>query len=303
MRNSSSWQMDGTFQSCPTIFKQIYSIHAYVGNDAMSRKMVPVVYCLLPDKTEESYMTFFKELKSYALEVDCVLNPAHIVTDFELAVINVIKIEFPDATHNGCLFHFGQNIWRKIQSCHLATKYGKDSDFSLKLRHMISLAYLPPEEILEAFTMLKDNVFPEEAEAVVEYLEKYYVVGKIHSRVTETGVSVTKTSPIFPPTLWSVHRSNTLHLPRTQNKIEAWHRRWNGLLSQTRFGVYTTIQYMQKEQMSTNHAIEKGNASVEKTPPRKKGLRRFNAIERICENKTKMNTLDFLRAIASHVDL
>jgi hypothetical protein len=41
-------------------------------------------------------------------------------------------------------FHLGQNLWRKIQSCGLATQYGNDEDFSLKLQNIPALAFLPP---------------------------------------------------------------------------------------------------------------------------------------------------------------
>lgn len=302
LHESTTWIMDGTFQSCPSLFTQIYTIHAYVGNDSKSRRTVPVVYCLLCNKAEETYMTLFKELKSFALEHEIILNPQHIVTDFEIAVINVIKIEFPESTHNGCFFHLGQNIWRKIQSCQLAAKYGKESDFALKLRHIAALAYLPPEEIPDAFTSIKDNVLPEEAERVIEWFETYYVYGKISSRSKGNNVCVTKRAPLFPPSLWSVHRSNTLYLPRTQNKVEAWHRRWNGLLSKTHFGLYTTITFFQKEQMTSNHIIEKVRASVEGTPPRKKCTRKSHAIQKICDNKDNLDTLQFLRAIANHIE-
>lgn len=93
------------------------------------------------------------------------LNPQHVMTDFEIAVINTVKIEFPEATHKCCLFHLGQNVWRKIQSCGLASRYARDSEFSLRTRHMIASAYLPPEEITDAFAQLKSEVLPEEAES------------------------------------------------------------------------------------------------------------------------------------------
>ena len=31
--------------------------------------------------------------------------------------------------------------------------------------------------------------------------------------------------PLFPPALWSVYDSTELGIPRTQNVVEAWHRR------------------------------------------------------------------------------
>ncbi|KAL0902279.1 hypothetical protein ABMA27_000184 [Loxostege sticticalis] len=203
--------MDGTFKTYPALLRQIYSIHAIVGHDDKSKRSVPLVYCLLTDKTEESYLAFMRELISYAAEYEYDLNPQHIVTDVEIAIINVIRFDFPDAHHQGCLFHLGQNVWRQIQRSGLASRYGSDSDFSLKFRCLIALAYLSPEEIPEAFKTLKESVLPEEASSVTEWFETYDVLGKLIS------------TPMFPPQLWSINTNNELQLPRTQNKVEAWH--------------------------------------------------------------------------------
>lgn len=234
--------MDGTFCTCPGLFTQIYSIHGIVGNDIDSRKIVPLVY-------------------AYAEELQCELNPQHILTDFETAVINVVKIYFPEATHTGCLFHLGQNVWRQIQKSGFASRYGNDSKFSLQLRHIVALAYLTPEEIPDAFILLKEKVLPEEAEPIIEWFETYYVQGRKKSQSKGTKLCISQTPSLFPPQLWSIHKINELGLPRTQNNVEAWHRRWDCLQNNNRHGLYATIQSLIKEQVSTNHSVEKAKAS------------------------------------------
>lgn len=274
-----------------------------VGNDIDSRKIVPLVYCFLGHKTEETYMMMFKELLAYTEELQCELNPQHILTDFETAVINVVKIYFPEANHTGCLFHLAQNLWRQIQKSGLASKYGNDSKFSLELRHIVALAYLTPEEIPDAFKVLKEKVLPEEAETVVHWFETYYVHGKKISRTKGTKLCISLTPPLFPPQLWSIHRINELCLPRTQNNVEAWHRRWNYLQNNNRHGLYATIRSLIKEQISTNHVIEKAQASVDKTPPKKKKKIVSDCIAKISANRNNMELLPFLRAIANHIEL
>ncbi|XP_049867236.1 uncharacterized protein LOC126367652 [Pectinophora gossypiella] len=303
LRDAILWLMDGTFRTCPNLFTQLYSIHAIVGHDEDSKKILPVLYCFLMDKSEETYMAFFQALKEYAMEFEYILNPQYILTDYEMAVINTVKIEFPDAEHKGCLFHLGQNVWRKIQSSGLQSLYGSNSEFALKIRHIVALAYLPHEEIPEAFRVLKNEVLPKEAESVTLWFENYYVLGKVKSQqINSTKLTVKRKNPMFPPKLWSVYTNNELNLPRTQNNVEAWHRRWNYLLNNNRYGVYVTISHLQKEQITTNHAIEKSMASITRTPPKKKGKRTMNAIKRICDNRENMTTLSFLRAIATHLE-
>ncbi|KAL0851899.1 hypothetical protein ABMA28_000188 [Loxostege sticticalis] len=249
--------MDGTFKTCPALF----------GHDDKTKKSVPLVYCILTDKTEESYLAFMRE--HHMLEYEYDLNPQHIVTDFEIAIINVIRIDFPDAHHQGCLFHLGQNVWRQIQRSGLASRYGSDGDVSLKLRCLIALAYLSPEEIPEAFKTLKESVLPEEASSVTEWFETYYVLGKLIS------------TPMFPPQLWSINTNNELRLPRTQNKVEAWHRRWNTLQNNNRHGLYETIREMRKKQIAIKHAVEKALSCI----PRKKNERSFSCTFNVMRKK------------------
>lgn len=65
LKNSLIWLMDGTFQCCPLLFAQLYSVHGLIGSGA-NAKVVPLVYALLTHKTQECYTHFFQELKRYA---------------------------------------------------------------------------------------------------------------------------------------------------------------------------------------------------------------------------------------------
>lgn len=170
--------MDGTFKCCPNLFLQLYSIHGIVGYEGAQR-IVPLVYGFLTRKTVECYVQFFRGLKDYASEFNIQLEAGHVMTDFELAAINAVKIEFPGSVHKGCFFHLGQILWRKIQENGLSAKYGEDNEFALKLRHLTALAFLEPSEIPDAFLLLKTNVLPPEAE-----FENNYVLGKCNPQQT-----------------------------------------------------------------------------------------------------------------------
>ena len=62
-----------------------------------------------------------------------------------------------------------------------------------------------------------------EADALIKYFEKCYVNGKVLN--TRTSGAPRFTPPLFPPEIWSVYQNNQEGYPRTQNKVEAWHRR------------------------------------------------------------------------------
>ena len=55
---SKHWYDDGNFKTVPSIFGQLYTIHG-----VKSGKIMPLVYALLPNKTEETYKKFLVALK------------------------------------------------------------------------------------------------------------------------------------------------------------------------------------------------------------------------------------------------
>ena len=103
---SLHWFSDGTFKVCPEIFYQLYTLHALI-----NERVIPCIYALLPNKTEETYHRFFSEvavvLQQYV--------PSDIMMDFELASINASSVNFPGVEMKGCFYHLSSNLWKRIQ--------------------------------------------------------------------------------------------------------------------------------------------------------------------------------------------
>jgi hypothetical protein len=298
LSRASFWLMDGTFKTVPTVFRQLYSIHAPVGGE--NSRILPLVYSLVTSKSEEIYKSLFEELVDFAAENDLTLQPSIILTDFELASINASHHVFPNVENKGCFFHLGQSGWRKIQSCGLATRYGNDEQFSLMLRHLFALAFLPPQEIPEAFDTLKLEM-PPEADEVVQWFEDNYVHGRIRRHLR--GTTVIRSAPLFPPQLWSVYNLNEMGIPRTQNNVEAWHRRWEILVGQSHVGVYRMIEELQKEQQSVDLQVE-SIIRGERRPAKKRYLiERETRIMTIVDDRENRSVMDFLRGIAHNLTI
>lgn len=105
---SSTWFSDGTFSVCPSLFTQLYTIHGMYGDVAL-----PLIYALLPDKAESTYIRVLEAIKDKAEQFQVNFpEPETVVSDFELAIINAVKAVFPHATLRLCFFHLGQSIWR-----------------------------------------------------------------------------------------------------------------------------------------------------------------------------------------------
>lgn len=81
------WIMDGTFKTVPTIFTQLYSIHAPVGPEDRTR-IPPLAYGLMSRKSLECYKALFQILNDFAVENNIILRPPIIISDYEQAAIN-----------------------------------------------------------------------------------------------------------------------------------------------------------------------------------------------------------------------
>ncbi|CAG8517757.1 9673_t:CDS:2, partial [Ambispora gerdemannii] len=270
------WIMDGTFKTVPTLFRQLYTIHAPVGSENNSR-ILPLVYILMTSKSEELYIKLFQDLINFAEENDIQLKSSRILTDFEQAAINASNIEFSGVTNKECFFYLGQSGWRKIQNCGLATQYGENEHFSFMLRHLFALAFLSQHEISAAFDILKLEMSPE-AKEVVQWFEDNYVHGRMRTQLRNG-------------------------IPRTQNNVEAWYCRWETLIGQAHVGVYTIIKEFQKEQQKVEFQIENILRGEQRPKPRKKILDREKRIMTVVENRANCTVMEFLHEIAHNLSL
>ncbi|XP_060065155.1 uncharacterized protein LOC132545490 [Ylistrum balloti] len=80
---SDTFFCDGTFYNCPTMFHQIFSVH--VQNEGT---MTPVVYALLPGKSQAIYSRFFTLLQDHMAHFDIPFRPTTAFVDFEVAAHN-----------------------------------------------------------------------------------------------------------------------------------------------------------------------------------------------------------------------
>lgn len=89
-------------------FTQLYTLHASVNGTVF-----PLVFGLLPNKSEATYNRFFGLLKDAIQDLQSVLNPEHWLLDFEVAAKNAVQRNFPGTFLKSCFFHFTKCIWRK----------------------------------------------------------------------------------------------------------------------------------------------------------------------------------------------
>lgn len=116
LSRSREWFADGTFDTAPGLFEQLYTIHVVQFN-----AVIPVVYALLPDKSGQTYTKLLRELKN----LQPGLQPQRLLTDFESAAFGAFDTEFPGIIKTGCYFHLCQNVYKHIKQAGLQVKLKK----------------------------------------------------------------------------------------------------------------------------------------------------------------------------------
>lgn len=96
--------VDGRFYSSPSGWKQSFEIVAILENESMI-KSVSVGFALLSSSTQENYSLLFKKIRDHKY-----LNIKSIMLDFEIAIYNAVKFNFPNSSPRGCYYHYRNNL-------------------------------------------------------------------------------------------------------------------------------------------------------------------------------------------------
>ena len=148
----------------------MYTIHAICNG-----KVVPCIYALLPNKTGATYERFFREISNH-------LNghvPTDILFDFEQGAMNGARNVFVGIIVKGCFFHLSQNIWKKIQENGLAALYENDQEFSVLMKMMAAVVFVPEVDVPQAFydveAEIRNNYNNNGIDIVLDYFEDTYI--------------------------------------------------------------------------------------------------------------------------------
>ena len=171
--------VDGTFQICPRLFYQIFSLHAFKNG-----RQFPLVYCLLPGKSRAVYLRALEIIKQKSEDLGYTLAPAEVLTDFELAIIQAVELTFPTTEVKGCFFHFAQALNRKIATLGLQCAYRQNPDVSKFVRKTVALAFVPQRFVRIAWHGIKIQVpNVEKMDEFVTYFEETWLVGNFGPRL------------------------------------------------------------------------------------------------------------------------
>jgi len=288
MTNCNNWYADGTFSSAPSIFYQLYTIHGIQYSNVL-----PFLFALLPNKTEETYVRLFEIILNLKLE----LKPTTFMLDFEVSTINAIKKVFPNTSLHGCFFHYSQALWRHIQDSGLAIKYREESNFALNIKKLNALSFVPPHLVINAYEAILETEFYIENETLLsdflDYFESTWI-GKLCRNKK-------RRNPRFPIELWNCYNLVKYDIPKTNNSVEGWHNSFNSTLNALHPSIWKFIEALKKEEKLNRLKMHRFLAGTEPRQKLKKYKDTASRVKAICNDFENRSINDFLKGIAQNL--
>ncbi len=246
-----------------------------------------MMYALLPNKQRQSYNRAFSLLKDVAMTHGIDLDPAIVICDFELAIIQALALNFPNSRHQGCYYHFMQALWRKVQALGLASHYSNPQDTALKnfVQKMGAIAFCPPAFVRPAWISVQQEA-PQlpRVDELVEYLSATWVRGNYQIRQ------------------WNYYK---VEGPRTNNHVEGWHSRLKKIVGKAHPNIYELVEVIQKEEALTTMRVQQLVAGASQPPRSRKVKDKDRKIQTLFQ-RLELGTItlgDYLDAIIYHTGL
>lgn len=279
------WLADGTFKVVPSLFFQLYTIH-FNFRDGINPAGL---YCLLTNKTAETYAVVLQELKTLIPRA----APRKILVDFERASMNAFHDAFPLATVTGCYFHLTQSVLRKVNEVGLKTQYECDNELRGYIRCLPALAYVPPEDVVEAFNLLVETMpAADHVDEVTTYFKHCYIRG-----CRRRGRGEMYGPALFPIDTWNQYAAGADGIARTTNSVEGWHHGLQAMFHCHHPTLWTFMAGLKDDMTKQNTSFLQGAAG--RIQPARKAYRDLQGrVERAVAGYGRAEILVYLRAMA-----
>nr|XP_029728115.1 uncharacterized protein LOC109429670 [Aedes albopictus] len=138
--------LDGTFKTKPVMFNQLFMAYAQVYGKVFPLAFMPSAGSMKTD----TYISILNKIRT-------LIAPGKvktIVTDFEKALMQACRTVYPEATLQGCLFHYKQAVRRKI----IKLGISQNSETYFEYRLAMQLAYLPANKIATSIDFVINKI-------------------------------------------------------------------------------------------------------------------------------------------------
>ena len=286
----------------------------FIGAVSKQGLFLPAVFMLLPGKTQEMYEKCFQVI------VDVVGDVSHVESfsgDFEMAVINVVEDLLPNATFNGCYFHFKQSIYRNLKQSGSLPVLQCVPEFEKVVQMIYALPFVPIDNITNIYEKV---IFP-----VMEKAEHNWIgdtddhhddyktevrgfMTKMENSWIGKSIRRGRRAPIHAPDTWSYYdslcrmseESSATNVALTNNMVEGLHSAFAPNVPKNAT-VWSVIICFQKEEMITRLKYNESLSGEESTHNKKRktnNIKKMQALAEICRSypdfKQKITFMEIL---------
>ncbi|XP_041367327.1 uncharacterized protein LOC121381957 [Gigantopelta aegis] len=233
LAQAKTWYVDGTFKIMAPPFVQLFGLHAFV-RSGETMTQVPLAFVLMSRRQTIDYLGVFNSLLEKMQQQPQVRR---VVSDFEAATWAAIRAVLPHVELKGCLFHWTQAVFKRIRQEGLEKSYHDKGRTYVFLKQVLSLPYLPAEDIEEQFERLcAVPEIPPKVENVLAYMKRTW----------------------FRSSVWKVENWSIFGLPiRTNNNTEGWHRRINARATRDGIQFYLLVPLLLREAKLVKMTMER----------------------------------------------
>ncbi|KAK3085388.1 hypothetical protein FSP39_002601, partial [Pinctada imbricata] len=151
-------------------FTQLFSVHAFIQRESCL-KQVPLVFVLMSRRQKKDYDAVFTHINQLVpnQRVDA------FTLDFEAAAWKSIQDICPGTSIQGCAFHWGQAVMRKVANLGLKSTYDQRKTTHQFIKKLLCLPLLPAAHILPTYQSLRESATTQQLTDLLDYLKQHMV--------------------------------------------------------------------------------------------------------------------------------
>ena len=180
---------------------------------------------------------------------------------------------------------------KKLADEGLLRRYNTDPDFALVARMIVALSFVPIEDLDVALEALENEIM-EDLTPILNWFEDVYRGRQNRNR--------TRRRALFPPHMWSVYERTLNGENRTNNYVEAAHRRLQAEFGMDHPNIWKFIDGIRAVQNAVTHYISNSFVETSRLSSAENTLQQISEsgqLLRVTENIME----EFLRGITHNV--
>jgi hypothetical protein len=174
--------------------------------------------------------------------------------DYERGLIDAFKTTFEEVQIAGCDFHRKSCIRKRIAGDGLQLLYNNDLQFSMLIRYIWPLSYVPPDMVVVAWTtVIQDKVrlaapswekdYKKELSSFLKYIDRSWI-GELNTRTQ------VQKKPLFPVSLWNKYQPVQVGDALKNNVVEGYNNAFFLSLPARRTDWHIMERFQKEESMS-----------------------------------------------------